>query len=487
MDKTDLKIAIRTTADIDGVLQADKALTMLDSTAGKTAAQTQTLSTGVTQVDKSTRNSSQSLLLFSQGFEDAQYGIRGVMNNIPGLVVALGGTAGLAGAISIAAVSFSVLYEWLGKTVEKAGDVEAKLDAVATRIAKVDSERLAKLEATIDARTDASIALREDLLETTRADEAAAVSVLSNAAKIALAQANIAAALGLQVSHYNDIAKVEAAAAQKRELLAQQAIAAEKRRLAEAFQAEEDAERRAEDARAKRDETRALLAAARAKQAAFRASQLALEKTAKEKADFGSSELAFSGEENPLATDTAAREARANLDAPEFKKIGEILASRVQVLEESVKKFGGESGTVARAEVALEAASNKVADVEAAVSRSIETVEQNFAADNLLARSQSLAQKSQQFATDIKTAVSDVESGVEVQRSAKETLMAAAADGVITATEQRAVADSIRTLLGGLQAGITTTNGNMQKLIKLYQGLQTKQLDLQGQINGLPR
>jgi hypothetical protein len=45
------------------------------------------------------------LLAVSQGFEDLQYGIKGVLNNIPQAVLGFGGSAGLAGALSITAVA----------------------------------------------------------------------------------------------------------------------------------------------------------------------------------------------------------------------------------------------------------------------------------------------------------------------------------------------------------------------------------------------
>jgi hypothetical protein len=59
------------------------------------------------------RNGALGVLAFSQGLEDAQYGIRGVLNNIPQMVLGFGGGAGIAGAISIAAVSAVVLYPHL--------------------------------------------------------------------------------------------------------------------------------------------------------------------------------------------------------------------------------------------------------------------------------------------------------------------------------------------------------------------------------------
>jgi hypothetical protein len=54
-------------------------------------------------------NAGMAMLMFSQGLEDAQYGLRGVMNNIPPLIMALGGGPGLAGAVSVGAVAVSSL------------------------------------------------------------------------------------------------------------------------------------------------------------------------------------------------------------------------------------------------------------------------------------------------------------------------------------------------------------------------------------------
>lgn len=82
------------------------------------------------------RDPAMALLLASQGIEDAQYGIRGVLNNIPGLVMALGGGAGLAGALSIAAVAASTLWDKLGgggDALEKSGLDKLREMAAQTR------------------------------------------------------------------------------------------------------------------------------------------------------------------------------------------------------------------------------------------------------------------------------------------------------------------------------------------------------------------
>lgn len=60
-------------------------------------------------------NPGMAVLELSRGLEDLQYGVRGVLNNIPPLVLSLGGSAGLAGVISIVAVAASQLFSFLSQ------------------------------------------------------------------------------------------------------------------------------------------------------------------------------------------------------------------------------------------------------------------------------------------------------------------------------------------------------------------------------------
>lgn len=61
-------------------------------------------------------NSGMGMLMLSQTIDDAQYGLRGVVNNIAPLVMALGGGTGLAGAATIAAVAINQIAPALEKT-----------------------------------------------------------------------------------------------------------------------------------------------------------------------------------------------------------------------------------------------------------------------------------------------------------------------------------------------------------------------------------
>lgn len=67
-------------------------------------------------------NAGQGLLTASYAVDDLQYGLKGFMNNVPSVVQALGGTAGIAGAAGIALVAFQGLATYIGNEFAKAWD-----------------------------------------------------------------------------------------------------------------------------------------------------------------------------------------------------------------------------------------------------------------------------------------------------------------------------------------------------------------------------
>jgi hypothetical protein len=95
------------------------------------------------------------VLEVSRAIEDAQYGIRGVLNNIPGIIQSFGGSMGLAGVISITAVALSLFGKALleaatgmDMAAEKAAYLEARTNKMAEGLAgireKAASAKLAK-------------------------------------------------------------------------------------------------------------------------------------------------------------------------------------------------------------------------------------------------------------------------------------------------------------------------------------------------------
>jgi len=86
------------------------------------------------QAGQSSRKSGLAVLEFSRAVEDAQYGIRGVLNNIPQLVMLLGGGGGLAGVISLAAVGLTQLVSHFNETEEAAKEAGKWLEVTRNQI-----------------------------------------------------------------------------------------------------------------------------------------------------------------------------------------------------------------------------------------------------------------------------------------------------------------------------------------------------------------
>lgn len=99
------------------------------------------------------RNFGMAALETSRAVEDAQYGIAGVVNNIPSLVMAVGGAAGVTAVVSLAAVAVAQLvkhWDELTGTMQDVGPIEKarqkleELEGQARRTAEQEAE-LARL------------------------------------------------------------------------------------------------------------------------------------------------------------------------------------------------------------------------------------------------------------------------------------------------------------------------------------------------------
>jgi hypothetical protein len=91
--------------------QATQAISGVEIALSKTETQANKAGVAIDKAAKPTRNLGQAGLEASRAIEDLQYGIGGIVNNIPSLVMALGGGAGLTAAISLAAVGVNQLYK----------------------------------------------------------------------------------------------------------------------------------------------------------------------------------------------------------------------------------------------------------------------------------------------------------------------------------------------------------------------------------------
>ena len=120
---------------IDGL--DPKIRTDVDKLAGsleKTAVSGRQMATAQGKNAKSTKNAGLAALEFSRAVEDAQYGVRGILNNIPQLVQFMGGGAGLAGAISLAAVGLTQLVEAMSRSGKEIENLNAIVEAARDQI-----------------------------------------------------------------------------------------------------------------------------------------------------------------------------------------------------------------------------------------------------------------------------------------------------------------------------------------------------------------
>lgn len=159
-------------------------------------------------VAKSQRNSGLAVLEFSRAIEDAQYGIRGVLNNIPQLIAYMGGGAGLAGVVSLAAVAAAQLIPLLGKMGD-ASEAEAKKleDAQGKAEAAVEAVNR-RLEQQRQARADAEASSLLDLgaaaIKRWKDEEAALGRVIAQyRAFQAVKLEEISAAAGIETARVN--------------------------------------------------------------------------------------------------------------------------------------------------------------------------------------------------------------------------------------------------------------------------------------------
>lgn len=133
--KKEIEIKLKSTLDGKGVEEAKQQIDALSKS-------TDQLDKGSQQATRSVKRMGQGLLQVAYFMDDVQYGIKGILNNIPGLVIGFGGGAGLAGAMSLAVLAGAKLYEWMWKTEDKSGDLAKKMKEHSKEIAEASRQAI---------------------------------------------------------------------------------------------------------------------------------------------------------------------------------------------------------------------------------------------------------------------------------------------------------------------------------------------------------
>lgn len=402
-----VKISIKTTAETQGAkattdairettaatTQLDTATHNLGSKVTQASQKTETFTAGHTKLNTPIRSNSQALLMFSQGLEDAQYGIRGVLNNIPGLIVSLGGTAGLAGAISIAAVSISVLYEQFSKMGGKVQSATEKLEFMKAAVDEIAKNKGLELEdefadsaRAIESAALSAAALKQEFIETKKAVNELALAQLELSAENAKA-----ARLDMEIkgrpanmkpadweNAMSPLRTVEAdatAAAEKAREVARQALVTDQERLKTAQDMAAEAAKTLSAREVDKDKAKVILDVEREILTALRLQKAAKEKVVKEAFD---EPTTVKGKSFTARLEKAkiAESAKTDLSGGSpFTAQLKIAEERIATLEKSLTDNASKLNTdITGAKTALDAANTKLTDTTSAVEVGAETI-----------------------------------------------------------------------------------------------------------------
>jgi len=114
---------------------------------------------------KASGHAASRMLILGQAVDDAQYGLRGVVNNMPQVVQAFGGSLGLAGGIGIAAVAISQLSDAWKAYDKMVKDSQANMRLWIGQAEKTGAAIRASMHEPVDALRKALEGANEELLK----------------------------------------------------------------------------------------------------------------------------------------------------------------------------------------------------------------------------------------------------------------------------------------------------------------------------------
>jgi len=164
------------------------------------------------ELGKANSNAAMGVLALSNAFQDAQYGMAGMINNIPMMVTGLGLGMGVAGAVQAAAVGIQILSKNVDLFGEKAKQAARDAADLASE-AMADADAAYKVAAAMNAATEAQdrhndamqaaddrykeqIRLSEDLLRQKQAERDAVIAMTDAQAGLDMAKIQLAEGRG---------------------------------------------------------------------------------------------------------------------------------------------------------------------------------------------------------------------------------------------------------------------------------------------------
>jgi len=382
-----------------------------------------------------------------------------------------GPTGAVAGAlVAVGAIAAKVFFSMR----EEATEVLNVVKETAENVGEMKTEDLDTARDSIKQAAEAAKILKQEYGETKTASDSYATSALSNAEKIAAAHRTISEILGISIDKFRELNALEKGAADARNLTAQQAINAENERARKAKESVTEAANQVNQTAQAFDTAKADLVIANAKVEALRAQKKELEEAAK----INYALLMYDDSPEASALADKGAKARQKLADPNFE--GELKAAE-SLANSLVQQTEGPNAAFLKdlqaAEQKLAVAQKEREDTLSAVSIKISEIEQTKQADDLVAKADALKTSTDTFANELKSSVEQVSASTATAQATKDNILKIVSDGNITAEENKRLSQHLVELNGQLQSGISSTDGNVARLISLMFSWQQTNAD----------
>lgn len=493
MAETDILLRIRAIAEMGDAAEAAAEVRKLAAEVDKVEDSAAKVATGLPAVTSGTKNMGMAALQAGQFIDDMQYGLRGVVNNIPGLVMSLGGGMGLAGAIGIAAVAINQLVNWLGKAKDGASDAADATAGLADKIKEVADNAAANTRDDLDKQREARDLARERQEILAKPDTAGAqaraqaeAQSLANAMQVIEASETLAALMGKQISQLEAINAREELREAQRAQAAQREIDAELAKVA-AVQLTAAAARdklAAEDAQNRKAAEN--LTNLNAQLEVLRAQRKAQEDIVNAAVPTWAAGGAAMTPGGTPTTNTAINAPSSSAIAAAESSLQNINA-QIAAVEANIGEFEREFDGTAKATERLKnrviAADKTVTETIGAAETKIQSITETLTASDFKAKADTAVEASKQLTKNaeefLRTVETDGKELTGTQEKAKENLKGLLSDGKIIAEEQAALSADMLALSGATKASFDKLHSLFLDSDKLMRSISERTAELQ--------
>lgn len=466
-----VQIQIDTKATGNGAQQAQQSLQALDKTAQKASGAVNTTTASTSKLGSIAGQAGFQIQDFAVQVGAGTSALTAFSQQAPQLLGVFGPTGAIAGAIvAIGAVAAKV-FMGMSDNAEEAGKaMEEMAEKLKDAFTAQGKKAIDEFNTSIERSTALAMGMRDAELavaDAQRAREQASAKLIDSQLKLDEAQIKYLATTGQIKNEEQALADVRTKAA---EATKQAEIAAVQGQVDSARQQYENILNR-------RDDVRKEVADAQKQMAELEARQSALQAFRASSREADARFAKTTGQKDFVSGETSAASAELTAIEKQIAELYSIIQGAPKRLQEITDLAATEMVGLT---VLMDQAQTQIATIEAQ--------------SNLSQKAQEITtvtEKIGQSAQDIEKAIGGFEPITQAQAKAKESIMQAVSDGVITAQEQQQIGTQLQVLMSSLQTGQTSVLNTLQELIKMNAQLAVQMSRLQPQVqaakNSLPR